>query len=373
MLAQVSQLFGQDNSILGWILQLSWLLLFVVFMFYGQRIQTWNMLREVEGSLVRFKLMRDEGRKVAISTIKEVGKPQADPTAEVDRFLEYVALPPAEMDPAGIYWKLEHVLDVWDARVKDEVRHMAPEASEAEVNNLENLLGAALALNVYYKFVRHFYTLGKKTMSLYVIMQVQMALPLLMREAKAHLSALRASTEGQPIGDGAGALVAAKLMREYEKTRIAKDVVMAKVPLEGRTAFVLKAEGPGGNAGKPGDAIKRIIEENGGNIASAIIVDAGQKWEGEKVGEVIEGVGVAIGGIGIDRFKVDETVLKHRVPVHAVVIKEDLGDAISTMRKEIVDAADVAIDRIKRLIREGTREGDSVIIAGIGNTMGIGQ
>jgi len=372
MFPMVSQPLGQDN-IFGWILQLSWLLLFVFFMFYGQRIQVWNMLREVEGSLIRLKLMRDEGRRVAISTIKEVGKPQTDPTEEIDRFLEYLAIPPADMDPSGIYWKLEHVLDVRETRFKDEVKLLAPEANEAQLNNLDLMLEVALDLNIFYKVVRHLYLLGKKTMSLYIIMQVQMALPLFMREAKAYFSALRAFTEGQPMGDGAGALVAAKLMQGHEKTRIAKDVVMAKVPLEGRTAYVLKAEGPGANSGKPGDAIKRIIEENDGKIATAIIVDAGTRLEGEKLGEVAEGVGVAIGGTGVEKFKVDETILKHKIPTNAVIIKENSEDAISTMRKEIIEGADVAVERIKQLIRKRTSEGESVIIAGIGNTIGIGQ
>jgi len=42
------------------------------------------------------------------------------------------------------------------------------------------------------------------------------------------------------------------------------------------------------------------------------------------------------------------------------------------MRKEIFEATEDAI-RIKRLIKERTKEGDTVIIAGIGNTIGIGQ
>lgn len=366
----------QDN-ILGTILQFiysnAWLLLFVIFMLYGQRIQVWNMLREVQGSLIRLKLLRDEGRKMSISTIKEIGKPQGDPTVKVDQFLEYVAIPPVDLDPSGVVWKLEHILDVRDVRFKDEVKIMAPEADEPQINNLENMLEAALALNIIYKVTRHYYLLGKKTKSLYIIMQVQMALPLLMREAKAFASALRAFTQGQPIGDGAGAFVVAKLMNGREKRRIAKDVVMAKVPIEERTAYVLKAEGPGGNVGKPGDAIKRIVEENDGKIATIIVIDAALKLEGEKPGEVAEGIGVAIGGAGIEHYKVDETVLKHKIPVNAVIIKESIGDAVSTMRKEIIDAADVVIERIKRLILERTSVGDSVIIAGIGNTIGIGQ
>jgi len=372
MFPAVSQ-FGAPQDLIGWIMQIAWLLLFMFMIFYSQRIQMWNMLREVEGSLKRLEFMKDEGRKTAISTIKEIGKPKDDPTVRVDQFLEYVAYPPVDLDPSGIVWKLEHVLDVRDLRFKDDVKRMAPEANESQINNLENMLGDALALNIYYKVVRHLYLLGKKTMSLYIIMQVQMILPLLMQEAKAIASSLRAFTYEQPIGDGAGALVAAKLMYGHEKSKIAKDIVMAKVPIEGRTAYVLKAEGPGGNVGKPGDAVKHIIEENDGKIATIITVDAAQKLEGEKPGEVAEGIGVAIGGPGVEAYKVDESLLKHKIPMNAVIIKESLGDCCAQMRKEIVDAADAAIERIKRLILERTKVGDSVIIAGIGNTVGIGQ
>jgi hypothetical protein len=373
LISQVNQIPTGGDNIIGWILQIAWLLFFVVFMFYGQRIQLYVMLREIEGSISRLKIFRDEGRKKAIQTIKEVGKPEGDPTARVDQFLEYFALPPQNMDPAGIVWKLEHLLDVMDERFKDEVKMMAPAADITQIRNLENTLEVALDLNYFYKIVRHFYILGKKTVSLYVIMQLQMILPLIMRMAEAYASALKAFTFGQPIGDGAGALVAAKLMQGYEKRKIPKDCVVATVPFEGRTAYVIKAEGPGGNVGKPGDAIKQIIEENEGKIANIIMIDAGEKYEGEESGEVAEGIGAIIGGPGVDQFKIEETTLKYKIPVNAIKIKEDIGDSISPMRKEIFDAINTAIDRIKRVVQERSREGDAVIIAGIGNSMGIGQ
>jgi len=365
-------LLGADN-ILSWILQIVFLGIFVVFMFYGQRLQMIIMIREVEGSLFKLKMMRDEGRKAAINAINEIGKPQVDPTAQVDRFLEYFAITPVDLDPSGIIWRLEHLLDVAETRFKDDIKLMAPQADETQINNLENTLEVALILNEIYKVIRHLYLLGKKTLSLYVIMQVQMILPLIMKEAEAFSSALKAFQLGQPIGDGAGALVAAKLMRDYEKTKVEKDIVVAKVPIEGRTAYVLKAEGPGANVGKPGEAIKQIIEQNEGKISLAIVIDAAGKFEGEKTGEVAEGLGVAIGGPQVDKYKVEETALKYKVPVNAIAIKEDVGDNVSPMRKEIFDAVDSVIERIKRLIRERTKEGDFVIIAGIGNSVGIGQ
>jgi len=194
-----------------------------------------------------------------------------------------------------------------------------------------------------------------------------------MKEAEGYVNALKASVDGQPMGDGAGALVAAKLMHGYEVRKVPKDCVVATVPVEGRTAFVIKAEGPGGNVGKPGDAVKAVIAENEGKIASVIMIDAGMKLEGEVVGEVAEGIGAVIGGEGVDQFKIEEAIAQYHIPIHAVVVKEDVGDALSPMRKEISDAIDKAIERVKGVILERTKEGDKVIIVGVGNTIGIGQ
>ncbi|HVP92228.1 MAG TPA: DUF1512 domain-containing protein [Acidobacteriota bacterium] len=365
------QLPGGD--IFSQILTIVFYVFFFVFLFYGQRFQIYIMLREVESSLYKLRYIKDEGRKIAIETLKEIGKPQTDPTARVDKFLEYFTIPPQSLDPAGVVWKLEHILDIRDVRLKDEVKMMAPAADETQANNLEFTLEVAMDLNYIYKVIRHFYLLGKKTMSLYVIMQIQMQLPLIMKEAEAYAGALKAFAYGQPIGDGAGALVAAKLMHGYETRKIPKDNIVATLPIEGRTAYVTKAEGPGANVGKAGDAVKTIIDENEGKIATIIMIDAALKLEGEGVGEVAEGVGAAIGGPGVDQFKIEESILKYRIPINAVIIKEDIGDAISPMRKEIFDAVDKTIERIKQVILERTKEGDKVIIVGVGNTIGIGQ
>jgi hypothetical protein len=368
---QVNAQIGGDN--ISWVLNILFYGVFIVFIFYGQRIQTYVMIREVEGSLYKLKYIKEEGRKITIETIKEIGKPQTDPTARVDRFLEYFTISPQGLDPAGIVWKLEHILDVRDIRFKDEVKLMAPSADETQTNNLENTLEAASALNFIYKVIRHYYLLGKKTLSLYVIMQIQMILPMIMKEAEAYASALKAFAYGQPIGDGAGALVAAKLMHGYETRKLEKDCVVATVPFEGRTAFVVKAEGPGGNVGKPGDAIKQVIEENKGKIAMIVMIDAALKLEGEGLGEVAEGVGAAIGGPGVDQFKIEEELVKYHIPINALVVKEDIGDAVSPLRKEVFDSIDTVIERIKQVVSERTKEGDTIVIAGIGNTIGIGQ
>jgi hypothetical protein len=367
-----NQFIGSGDIVVQILSLLSYLFIFV-FIFYGQRIQMYVMIREVESSLFKLKLMKEEARKTAIDTLKEIGKPATDPSSRVDRYLEYFTISPQTMDPAGVVFKLDHLLDTRDERMKDEVKLMAPASDEVQIYNLENTLEAAMALNYIYKVVRHYYLQGKKTLSLYTIMQLQMILPMVMKEAEAYASALKAFAYGQPIGDGAGPLIAARLMHGHEIRKIPKDCVVATVPFEGRVALVMKAEGPGGNVGKPGDAVAHLIAENKGNIKAVIMIDAGLKLEGEALGEIAEGIGAAIGGPGVDQYKIEEAIMADKIPLYAIIVKEDIGDAVSMMRKEISEAADKAIERVKTVVNERTKLGDQLIIVGVGNTIGVGQ
>jgi len=368
-----NQFFGGGGD--GWTSYIGILMYGVIFvmMFYGQRLQVHMMIKDVEGSLHKLKFIKEEGRKTAIETLKDVGKPTTDITSRVDRCLDYFTISPQSMDPAGIVAKLDHILDVRDQRIKDDVKLMIPQCEGDQLNNMENTLEAAMALNYIYKVVRHYYIQGKKTMSLYVIMQLQMILPIVMKEAEAYGAALKAFSQGQPIGDSVGPLIAGKLMYGHEVREVYKDCVVATVPFEGRTAIVMKAKGPGGNVGKPGDAIETIIEENEGKIAMLIMIDAGLKLEGENVGEVSEGIGSAIGGPGVDAFKIEEKLVKYKIPINAIIIKQDIGDAVSPMRKEIHEAADKAIELVRELVLERTKENDTLVIFGVGNSIGIGQ
>jgi len=369
---QVFQIFGGDatQSIIGYIISFAFFMIFV--MFWG-KIQIYTWLREIEGALNRIKFIRDEARRISIETVKSVGKSKEDPTQKIDQFLEYFFIEPTGMDPSGIVWKFDHLLDVRDLRFKDEVRTMAPEADEAQVNNLENLLEASLDLNMIYKIVRHYYLFGKKTSSQFIIIQLQMIMPQIMEIVNAYMGAVNAFSTGQPIGDGAGAFVAAKMMHGMEARKIAKDMVVSEVPIDGRRVFVTKAEGPGGNVGKPGDAIKTIIDECDGKVSMIIMIDAQVKLEGENSGDTAEAIGAAIGGVGTEKYKIEEALFKYKIPVNAILIKESIQEAISPMKKEVVNGVEKTIAVVKRLINERTKPGDTVIVAGIGNTIGIGQ
>ncbi|MFH1328456.1 MAG: DUF1512 domain-containing protein, partial [Candidatus Bathyarchaeota archaeon] len=344
-----------------------------IYFFYGQKIQIAIWCRDIEKGLRKLRFMKERSREVSIKTVSELGKPKEDPTSRVDQFLERFFIQPVDMDPAGIVWKLDHLLDVRDMSLKEEVKRIAPEADDSTVNNIENLLEASMDLNLIYKIIKHYYLFGKRTSSYIIIAQLHMLLPLIMEIANAYNGAVQAFANGQPIGDGAGPLLINKLTRGLETKKIEKDMVLSETNIEGRKILALKAEGPGGNVGKPGDALKNVIDSLEGKISNVIMVDAALKFEGDSTGEVAEGVGAAIGGIGTERFKIEEVAHKHKIPVFAVIVKMSLKEAIAPMKKEIYEGVDKAIERVKRVINENTKEGDTVVIAGIGNTIGVGQ
>jgi hypothetical protein len=362
---------GQGNESI--IFQVIYLASFMFFVFYGQKLQTFIMLREIGNAVNRLKSLKEKARQIAITSVKDAGKGDIDPTPRIDHLLEYFTIMPSSLDPSGIVPKINHLIDVHDMRFENEVKLIAPEADSAQSNNINGVLRHTIGTNAIFRFVRHWYLLGKKTMSLYVIMQVQMQLPLIMQLAEALTKSVKAFADGQPVGDGAGALAAAKMMYKYEKRKIAKDVVVAEMSFEKRKVFILKSEGPGATVGKPSDAIKKLVEENKQKIAAIIMIDAAGKYEGEKSGETSEGAGAAIGGIGVEGFVIEEITSKHKIPVHAVIVKESLEEAYTSMTKAIHDGVDVAVARVKRLITEFSKEGDTIIVAGIGNTVGIGQ
>ncbi len=95
-------------------------------------------------------------------------------------------------------------------------------------------------------------------------------------------------------------------------------------------------------------------------IDSLIMVDAALKLEGETTGEIAEGIGAAIGGIGVEKFRIEKAAVDKDIPMYAVVVKQSLIDAISVMKKEIAEASDKTVAVVQRIIEEKTKEGDTV-------------
>jgi hypothetical protein len=345
------------------------------FMMYAQKFQSRVILGEISKSLVKLKTMKEGARKEAVDYIKAAIKTSTsgDPAAGVDRFLEYFTIMPVDLDPSGIVRKLDHIMRTRDERLRAEVRKLCAGASDHEVSKMENILEAATALNVIYKIVRHFYLMGKRTTSMFVLVQLQMVMPLLLEEAEALQKAINAFKRGQPIGDGIGPMVVGKMMLGKEKKLAAKETVYVEDEYKGRKLYLLKAEGPAGTVGRPGEAIKRLAGDMGIKIDAIVMIDAALKLEGERTGDVAEGIGAAIGGIGVEKYQIEDVATRLDIPVYAVIVKQSVQDAITIMRKEIADAFGKVTNTVYSVIEDKTAEGQSVMVIGVGNTMGVGQ
>jgi hypothetical protein len=375
-LLQLEGLFGESdfdpNSPWMWIYIVSFAIV-PFFMMYAQKFQSRIILNEISRSLVKLKSMKENARTEAVDYAKASVSSSIDPSPGVDRLLEYFTIMPVDLDPNGIVRKLEHVMRTRDDRMRLEVRKLCQGADDREVSRMENILEAATALNMIYKVVRHFYLMGKRTTSMFVLVQLQMVMPLLLEEAEALQKAIGAFKFGQPIGDGIGPMIVGKMMLGKEKKLAAKETVWSEDEYNGRRVYLLKAEGPTGTVGRPGEAINRLAADLGIKLDAIIMIDAALKLEGEKTGDVAEGIGAAIGGIGVEKYQIEEVATRLNIPVYAVIVKQSVQDAITIMRKEIADSFEKVTNIVHSVIEERSTPGQSVLVIGVGNTLGVGQ
>ena len=171
--------------------------------------------------------------------------------------------------------------------------------------------------------------------------------------------------------DGIGPMVVGKMMLHEEKEIISFQTVLAKTTFEQRKLFLLKAEGPSSTVGRPDEALQKIIED--GKIDAIIMVDAALKMEGEDSASIARGFGAAIGGIGTEKFQIEAIATRNQIPVFSIIVKQSVKEAITLMSKEIADQADNVRSQVYDMILENTAEGQSVVIIGVGNTVGVPQ
>ena len=376
VLQQLSGIFGPgggSDSGSNPFMYILWFAPIFILMIYGQKLQSWMILGDISKSLTKLKTMKEMSRKEAIDYVKRLAKPSIDPSERIDKFIEYFAIIPVDLDPNGIIGKLDHVMRTKDERIRSEIKTMADEISDTDISHTENILEAATALNMIYKVVRHFYLLGKRTTNMLVLVQLQMVMPILLQEAEALQNGISAFKNGQPIGDGIGPMVVGKMMIGKEKKLVARETLYTEDEYRGRKLYLLKAEGPNGAVGRPGEGVQRLAGEMGFKIDAIIMIDAALKLEGEKTGTIAEGVGAAIGGIGVERYQIEDVATKFNIPVYAIIVKESIQDAISIMRKEISDSFDKVTTAVHKLIEDKTLVGQSVLVIGVGNTLGVAQ
>jgi hypothetical protein len=212
---------------------------------------------------------------------------------------------------------------------------------------------------------------AKKQNNYPMILPLQMILPFIMEQAEALKDAVPAFKQGQPIGDGIGPLVVGEMMLNTEKQKAEFETVYSESEFEGRKLILLKAEGPYATVGRPGEATESLVEKYKPDII--VMIDAALKFEGEDSGTVAQGFGAAIGGVGTDRFKIEEVATKLTIPVFSIVVKQSVNDAITLMKKEIAVQAENVKRQVHEMIIDNTESGQTALVIGVGNTLGVSQ
>ncbi|MEM5799814.1 MAG: DUF1512 domain-containing protein [Candidatus Aenigmatarchaeota archaeon] len=361
----LNYLTGQsDGGVIGQIISI---IIFILFISLYSKIMVQQTMLKLEQSAAELDRMALKAENEVLKKLKNVDKKKRK---SIKRFLEFYAIPPVSLDPYGIVKKYDHILTLEKERFNYFAAQIAPEASEEERANIVMGLSGAIELNMIRKIVRHYVELIKKTKSINLAFIIQMQLPFIERIAKSLLKGTEALANGWPIGDGVGPYVAAKIIGNEKAQEIDEETVVARKKYKDKELIIIKAKGPGGRTGNPGKALEKIAQKE--KIAKIITVDAAAKLEGERTGEVAEGIGVAMGGIGVERYEIEEVAVKNKIPLDSIIIKMGQEEAIMPMPKAVLDSVDEAIELVYESI-DRTKGKGKIVIIGVGNTCGIGN
>ncbi|MCJ7429088.1 MAG: DUF1512 domain-containing protein [Candidatus Nanohaloarchaeota archaeon QJJ-5] len=294
------------------------------------------------------------------------------PTPEMRESLKpmknMVVSQPASLDPAGMFDKMEHVLDSSEDKMERYVESLAPDVSEEEKANLSMAFKGVYGSHQIFVIIRHFKNLVEETKNYQIGGMIQMMLPVYKELAESQKKATEAFLNEVPIGDTIGPLVAAKLTTEEPK-EVAEDIMVSEETLEDDHDYVvMKSKGPGARLGKYGDAVEQVMADH--EIEKIVTVDAGLRFEGEETGTVVDGSGVLMGGPGVEKGKIEEAAIEHDAPLEGYVIKQSGPQASQPMHRKIWDAQEDVLGRIRDEIR--TTDG-TVLVIGVGNTCGVGN
>ena len=366
----LDELFGTGGDSNPFMM-LIWFLPVILFVFYGQRIQLIITSRDIKKDMAKLEQFRNDARNELIDYVKQKLSPNGDPTQKLDRFFDYFTVMPVDIDPNGIIPKIHHLVRSRDDTTRKQVKSMFSEINTLEVTKVQNLLEIVTTLQLLHKVVRHLFLTAKKQNNYPLILPLQMLLPFIMEQAEALKDAIPAFKKGQPIGDGIGPLVVGEMMLDTKKQNAEFETVYSESEFDGRKLILLKAEGPYATVGRPGEATESIVEKLKPDVI--IMIDAALKLEGEDSGSVAQGFGAAIGGIGTDRFKIEAIAVKYDIPIFAIVVRQSVKEAITLMTKEISDQAENVKSQVYEMITDNSNPNQTVLVIGVGNTLGVAQ
>jgi hypothetical protein len=375
---------SQSNAWLIFLSNIIWIAMIFLF-FFQDYVMIWRYAYTVGSFLTNLNRLITNNVNLVINHVDQLLRSNGSPKnvnkdaieKTIKDLMDFVVIEPVNAEPTGLMRTLKLLVTTYNDRLEDSIRSLLPSIERTLVQNVVDAVDGLRELNFIYKVIMHYYRLSNKYRNPYLMMQVYMLLPILREYVNALNGAISTFLKGQPVGDAAGPLTAYRFMRSCssveEISHNVKDTYIGLCNFEGRRVYVVKARGPGGTVGNLDDGIAYLVERVSVKPRFIITVDAALKLEGERTGSIAEGVGVAMGGIGVERFNIERIASKYGIPLYAVLIKMSMPEALSAMPKEVEGAVNDAVERVKRVIREGVKEGEEVILVGVGNTGGVAQ
>jgi len=346
------------------------LLLILTGLYQRMQLKIWILIVKIRLNTIKNTFEEDKLR--VRNMLQNMGL--SKPGLLLSRLLDFFIIEPVSVEPTDVIKRMDHLLRVTENSVKQLIERMLPSSiGNHERSLIESAISIVAAIGLIYKILRHYIILGEREENYLIIMQLVYLMPQILKIVKIYHEALNAFMYGKPIGDGVGPLAAYMLAEKCNimSKRVIDETSVVEAVYESRRLFIVKAEGPGSNVGHPGAVISKIVEELNGNVSLILTIDAAIKLEGEVSGSISEGVGAAIGDPGPEKIAIERAATKYNIPLRALVIKMDLKEALITMKKNIYQSCEIVLNRIDTIIRESTPEGSTIIVAGIGNTMGI--
>lgn len=340
----------------------------VVLQFLAPRILLAQSLSRLEQSSTMLESLTKKGKEIV--TKKASKKPDKEVRNAINNFMEFFLIEPVNLDPSGVMKKWEHLTTLEEKRFMYFVKSIAPHLDKESQWDVIMGLSGAITLNQVTKIIRHMTEIVRKTKSYQIGMMYTMQLPLVESLAKSLLMGTEAFSNGWTIGDGAGSLVGAHLIGNAKVQEWDEETLMARRRIRGKDVIIIKSKGPGGRLGKLGKVVEHLVKKE--KVAKIITVDAAAKLEGEKTGSIAEGIGVAIGGIGVDRTYIENIAVEKDIPLDTIIIKMSQEEAIEPMKLEILSNIPEVLKRVEDDI-EKTKEKGKIIIVGVGNSSGVGN
>ncbi|MEM1598356.1 MAG: DUF1512 domain-containing protein [Pyrobaculum sp.] len=361
----------------AWLYYILSMLVWFALIFMLQDFQMRRYLTQVSGFLSYLgQLINTASSNVlaALEKAKRRDVQRSELETTLRRLMDFAVIEPTALDPNGIVPKFKHILNTYVDTYEGEVRRIVEDG--VAVKNMATAVEALRYMNFIYKVVDHYYKTAKKYKAFYLVIQLTMLLPLLKELSDTVNEAVNSFIKGLPIGDSAGPLVAYNVLTQCNGVtyhNAVRDTAVAECDLQGRRLYVIKARGPGSTVGKLDEAVEYVFNTLKARPKYIVTVDAALRLEGEKTGEVAEGIGVAMGGVGVEKFNIESYATKYQVPLYAFLIKMRQSEALTTMTSDIYNAVQQTSKRVVDFILNNVQPGESVLLIGVGNTVGVGQ